>query len=133
MTYAAASSSLDVAVSVSVSGSVVTVMPLTAGTAAVTVTATDAGGSNRSATREFAVTVVYDADGDSLIGVHTLAQLDAVRHDLDGDDMPTSAGAVAYAAAFGLTGPVKFPCASGCGGYELGSDLDFDTNGNGGA
>ena len=51
----------------------------------VTVTATDAGGSNRTATQTFTVTVAQDADGDGLIGIHTPAQLDAVRHDLDGD------------------------------------------------
>ena len=60
--------------------------------------------------------------------MHTVGQLDAVRHDLDGDGAPTAA----YAAAFGLTDSVRFPCADDCGGYELGSDLDFDTNESGG-
>ena len=80
------------------------------------------------------MTVAYDPDGDGLIGVHTLAQLDGVRHDLDGDGAPTAAGSAGYAAAFGVTGTGAVPCAAagGCVGYELGSDLDFDTNGSGG-
>ena len=131
LTYAAGSSAADVA-TVAVAGSAVTVTPLSAGEAAVTVTATDEAGSNRSATQSFTVTVAYDTDVDGLIGVHTLVQLDAVRHDLDGDGVPTAAGAAAYAAAFGLTGSGRLPCPGGCGGYELGSDLDFDTNGSGG-
>ena len=61
LTYASSSSSSsssspDVA-AVPVAGSVVTVAPLSAGAARVTVTATDAGGSNRSAEQTFAVTV----------------------------------------------------------------------------
>ena len=134
LTYAAESSAAAVAAVVDVSGGVVTVAALAAGAAAVTVTATDAEGSNRSAEQTFAVTVTDDADGDGLIGVHTLSQLDAVRHDLDGDGAPAAAGASGYAAAFGVTGAGTVPCAAagGCRGYELGSDLDFDTNGSGG-
>ena len=103
LTYAAASSAPEAA-SVSVAGSVVTVTPVSAGESVVTVTATDAGGSNRTATQTFTVTVAQDADGDGLIGIHTPAQLDAVRHDLDGDGAPTTAGAAGHAAAFGVTG-----------------------------
>ena len=82
-------------------------------------------------------TPVYDTDADGLIAVTTLAQLDALRHDLDGDGRPTASGAAAYRRAF-----EDFPAADaqlacghrrGCGGYELGADLDFDTNGNGSA
>ena len=80
LTYAAASSAPEAA-SVSVAASVVTVTPVSAGESVVTVTATDAGGSNRTATQTFTVTVAQDADGDGLIGIHTPAQLDAVRHD----------------------------------------------------
>ena len=138
LTYAAESSSPAVAaVSVAAAAAgVVTVVPLSAGAAEVT--ATDAEGSNRSATQAFAVTVTYDSDGDGLIGVHTPAQLDAVRHDVDGDGEPTAAGAAGYAAAFGATdsetgtGTVSCLAAGGCRGYELGSDLDLDTNGSGG-
>ena len=56
LTYEASSSAPEVA-SVSVSGSTVTVEAVTGGTAAVTVTATDPGGSNQSVARTFAVTV----------------------------------------------------------------------------
>ena len=132
LTYAAASTAEDVAV-VEVSGTGVTVTALSAGEAEVTVTATDMQGSNRSATQEFTVTVAYDVDGDGLIGIHTLAQLDAVRHDLDGDGAPTAAGSAGYTAAFGATGTGALHCgaAGRCRGYELGTDLDFDTNGSG--
>ena len=51
------SSSAPSVTSVSVSGSRVTVRPVSAGTAAVTVTATDIDGSNTTATQSFAVTV----------------------------------------------------------------------------
>ena len=43
---------------------------------------------------------VYDTDADGLIAVTTLAQLDALRHDLDGDGRPTASGAAAYRRAF---------------------------------
>ncbi len=131
LTYAASPSAGDVAMVV-VEGSVVTVVPVGAGTAVVTVTASDGEEENAPATRTFTVTVAvdYDADADGLIEVRTLAQLDALRHDLDGDGVPVEAGAEAHAAAFegavhGLT------CAGGCRGYELLADLDFDTNGSG--
>ena len=137
LTYAAESSAPKVA-AVAMSGGVVSVAALSVGAAEVTVTATDAQGSNRSATQTFTVTVSWDADGDGLIGVHTPAQLDALRHDLDGDGEPAAAGAAGYAAAFGATdsetgtGTVSCLAAGGCRGYELGSDLDLDTNGSGG-
>ena len=56
LTYAAESSAVDVA-AVAVAGSLATVTPVSAGEARVTVTATDPGGSNRSAAQSFAVTV----------------------------------------------------------------------------
>ena len=56
LTYAATSSSPAVATA-AVSGSTVRVTPMAPGTAAVTVTATDTGGSNTPATQTFAVTV----------------------------------------------------------------------------
>ena len=130
LTYGASSSVTSVA-TVSGSGSVVTITPGTAGRSIVTVTATDVGGSNTSASQRFRVTVGhdYDADGDGLIGISNLAQLDAMRHDLDGDGY---AGTVAaYAAAF--PSPLDwFGCGvDGCSGYELLADLDFDTDADG--
>ena len=137
LTYTAASSATGVA-TVSVSGTRVTITPVAAGTATITVTATDAGGSTASTTQAFTVTVLpssaidYDTDDDGLIEITSLRQLDAVRHDLDGDGEPRRGESRAYGRAFpgvdsrqGCGGP------TGCVGYELGADLDFDTNGNG--
>ena len=130
LTYGASSSLTSVA-TLSRSGSVVTITPLAAGRTIITVTGTDVSGSGMSASQRFRVTVGhdYDADGDGLIGISNLAQLDAMRHDLDGNgDARTEA---AYAAAF----PSPFDrmgCGvNGCSGYELLADLDFDTGGDG--
>ena len=74
----------------------------------------------------------YDTDDDGLIAVSNLAQLDAIRYDLGGDGaVDDSADASAYAAAFpdaidGMGCP-----STGCTGYELIANLDFDTNSNG--
>ena len=79
----------------------------------------------------------YDLDGDGLIEIRDLAQLDAVRHDLNGDGKNVAAGAplTAYDAAFAerITASATFMgCPSGtCAGYELAADLDFDTDGDG--
>ena len=75
----------------------------------------------------------YDANDNNLIDVATLAQLDAIRHDVDGSGADgltgTGAGAGAYAHAFpGLTEGMG--CPDGCEGYELTADLDFDTTGD---
>ena len=145
------------------SGSTLTLTPLSPGETTVTVTATDAGGSGGTATQSFRVTVPeedvdvdYDADDDGLIEILTLAQLDAVRHDLDGDGVPAGAaaapsesagsgeatadsgealalGAAAHAAAFPDAAERMGCPAAGCLGYELAADLDFDTDGSGAA
>ena len=75
--------------------------------------------------------VDYDADNDNLIEISALAQLDAVRYDLDGNGQGALGDdAVAYAAAFpGL--PKGMGCPAVCQGYELAADLDFDTDGDG--
>ena len=75
----------------------------------------------------------YDADDDNLIDITTLDQLNAIRHDLDGNGDPSSGGATAYNAAFPnredrATG--RMGCAATCAGYELLNDLDFDTDGD---
>ena len=135
--YEASSSSTGV-VAVNVLGTELTITPASAGRAVVTVTATDTSGSNSSAEQSFAVTVWpvaavdYDADEDRLIEIRTLAQLDAVRHDLDGDGNPALEGAAAYAAAFAdAAAGMGCDISDGCAGYELIADLDFDTNGSG--
>ena len=135
LTYGASSSPSSVA-SVSRSGSQVTVTPGVAGRATVTVTATDAAGSNTSATQRFTVTVGndYDSDGDGLIEINSLAQLDAVHYDLNGNGIPDrSDDSAAYTAVF--PSPLdRMGCGfEGCSGYELEADLDFDTNGSGDA
>lgn len=69
-----------------------------------------------------------DDDDDGLIQVSNEAQLNALRWDLDGDGSSTDAG---YATAFS-TARTGMGCPeSGCIGYELTTDLDFDTNGDG--
>ena len=86
----------------------------------------------------------YDIDDDGLIEVCNLAQLNAIRWDLDGDGAADvyppdkngvtghdPDGAAKHAAAFpnAVTG---MGCPTGgCEGYELSADLDFDTNANG--
>ena len=76
-------------------------------------------------------TMDYDDDNDNLIDITTLAQLDAVRHDLNGDGRSaTGDGAVSYAAAFPALTP-GMGCPATCQGYELRNDLDFDTDGDG--
>ena len=70
----------------------------------------------------------YDADDDGLIDVSNLGQLNAVRWDLDGDGASSRTD---YAIAFPDASPGMGCPASGCIGYELTDDLDFDSNGNG--
>ena len=70
----------------------------------------------------------YDSDGDGLIEVSTLAQLDAIRWDLDGDGNSLNSG---YADAFsGAAANMGCP-SGGCSGYELSAVLDFDTDASG--
>ena len=77
-----------------------------------------------------AQTTDYDSDDDGLIGVSSLAQLNAIRWDLDGDGSASDAG---YATAFPNPATGMGCPTSGCVGYELTANLDFDTNGSGGA
>ena len=82
--------------------------------------------------------VDYDADNDGLIDVDTLAKLNAIRWDLDGDGVSTNAG---YKTAFpnaednmGCNETAASISSTGnpaCTGYELAANLDFDTDGDG--
>ena len=65
----------------------------------------------------------------------SLAKLNAVRWDLDGDGAPVPSATSAFAAAFpnprgGSVCPTTVSGVS-CRGYELTTDLDFDTDGDG--
>ena len=92
---------------------------------------------SREATNVTKEAAVYDTDGDGLIEITTLAQLDAIRQDLDGDGAAsTPAGGQVYRAAFPEAfreevGGGRLVCANQCRGYELFADLDFDTDGDG--
>ena len=70
-----------------------------------------------------------DLDQDGLIEVANLAQLNAIRWDLNGDGAADdSADKSAFLAAFDATGGLF--CNSDCQGYELTRNLDFDANGD---
>ena len=123
-------------VEVTVSGSMLTLTPKVPGVVPVTVRAVDSHGL--SVTLTFSATVAvgtrdYDVDDDGLIAVATLAQLDAMRYDLNGDGMVDVASDwQSYYAAF-EQGAIDMGCPDGCAGYELTANLDFDTNGSGSA
>ena len=69
-----------------------------------------------------------DRDGDGLIEVDNLTELDAIRWDLDGDGISDNAD---YAAAYYDADTGTMCSVASCAGYELTANLDFDTNGNG--
>ena len=92
-------------------------------------TPTPTPGATTTATPPPAVTGGdYDADDDGLIEIRSIAQLDAIRHDLDGDGVADDAknDAAAYAAAF-PSAATGMGCRGRCTGYELANDLDFGT------
>ena len=73
----------------------------------------------------------YDSDDDGLIEVSCRDQLKAIHADLDGDGSPASdiTGAEdLYAAAYPDAATGMGCPQTGCIGYELTTDLDFDTN-----
>ena len=75
----------------------------------------------------------YDDDNDNLIDIRNLAQLNAVRWDLNGDgynDSTSTANRTKYQAAF-PNAASGMGCAAICAGYELRANLNFDTNGDG--
>ena len=111
---------------------------VSAGTATVTHTVTGYGTVTAGPALQVQVrntTMDYDADADGLIEIANLAQLNAMRWDLDGDGTASSGDETEYAAAFpnprgGTVCPTTITGVA-CTGYELAADLDFDTNGNG--
>ena len=73
----------------------------------------------------------YDLDNDNLIDVVNLAQLNAIRWDLNGDGRGLlGAAAAGYLSAYPgyMTG---MGCPGTCNGYELRANLNFDTNNDG--
>ena len=79
------------------------------------------------------VDIDYDSDDDGLIEVNSLAKLNAIRYDPDGDGAAESGDETAYATAF-PTPAAGMGCPdTGCTGYELTANLNFDTNNSGGA
>ena len=134
LTYTVVSSDPD-RVTAALSSTQLTLTPGSPGRSVVRVRAADPKGLG--ATANFTVTVTagsrdYDADDDGLIEVSNLAQLDAMRYDLDGDGSVDGATWRPYYAtgAFAM-GALGMGCPDGCTGYELSADLDFDTDGSG--
>ena len=77
--------------------------------------------------------VDYDGDDDGLIEVGTVAQLNAIRWDLDGDGGVDPGGdATGYSEAFpnAVVSPLMGCATTGCVGYELTADLDLQTAGD---
>ena len=73
----------------------------------------------------------YDRNNNNLIDVSSIAQLDAMRYDPDGDGHPQAVNAAAYGTIFagreaGQDG--RMGCPRRCLGYELTQDLAFDTS-----
>ena len=114
---------------------------------AYTYTVTDADGDAVSLTFNITVIVDYDADDDQLIEVDSLAKLNAIRWDLDGngvvDTRTSDANTAKYNAAYS-DAPAGMGCklvdhddnaataqTPVCIGYELVKDLDFDTDDDG--
>ena len=80
-------------------------------------------------------TMDYDTDDDGYIEVGNLAQLHAIRWDLNGDGDVASGNAANYLAAFvarDTNAATRMGCPGGaCVGYEPTTHLDFDSTGDG--
>ena len=75
----------------------------------------------------------YDGDDDGLIEVTTVAQLNAIRWDLDGDgDVDPGGDATGYSDAFpnAVVSPLMGCATTGCVGYELTMNLDLENAGD---
>ncbi len=76
----------------------------------------------------------YDSEDNGLIDVTTLAQLNAMRHDLNGNGDATHADYVSAFPSRDTSSGGRMGCPSGvCTGYELKANLTFDANGDGDA
>ena len=70
----------------------------------------------------------YDSDGNGLIEIGTLAQLNAIRWDRDGNGAVADSDTMNYNAAFPSAASGMGCPSLNCTGYELTADLDFDEN-----
>ena len=97
----------------------------------------DFGTTSDYPTLKYGKATDYDEDNDGYIDITSHAQLNVVRHDLDGNGDPASGGATAYDAAFpdlDSSAGGRMGCPSGaCTGYELLADINLDTDGDGSA
>ena len=78
-------------------------------------------------------TTDYDADDNGLIEVGSLAQLNAIRWDLNGDGQPATSSRRDYNLAFPnriAAAPGRMGCPATCAGYELTANLTFADGAN---
>ena len=76
-------------------------------------------------------TTDYDTDDNGLIDIATTTQLNAIRHDLNGNGDATHADYVAAFPNRDTSSGGRMGCPSGtCTGYELTANLTFDDDGN---
>ena len=67
----------------------------------------------------------YDTDDNGLIEISSVAQLDAIRYDLDGNGTVSAGDLSTYQAAYPNPAADMGCPNSGCIGYELSTDLDL--------
>ena len=67
----------------------------------------------------------YDTDDDSLIEISSVAQLDAIRYDLDGNGSVSAGDLSTYQAAYPNAANNMGCPTGGCTGYELSTGLDL--------
>ena len=106
---------------------VVSVLVIALGSAALLM------GPGIDSTARAQTTVDYDGDDDGLIEVATVAQLNAIRWDLNGDGAVDPGGdAASYGAAFpnAMVSPLMGCATTGCVGYELTANLDLASAGD---
>ena len=90
--------------------------------ATITITATNAAGSDTAAVEIVTAGEVADSDSDGLIEIDSLERLNNIRHNLAGTSYRTAADDAG----------LDFGCpAAGCVGYELTASLSFDSDGDG--
>ena len=130
---AAADDPVRVGLEIDAATGVLTLTPTSPGSTTVAIRATDPDGLAAMLTFEVTLSLGstdYDTDNDGLIEVRTLAQLDAIRYDLNADGAVDGTDWQTHAAAFPQAA-LGMGCPTGCSGFELTANLDFDTNGNG--